>query len=324
MSDLSMTMATGMHERARPLAEGRVQAQGLHLTTIMLKNNQARHDRFLAGEFDAAEFSLALYLKCWSDGAPFFGIPVFLNRQFRHGAIFVNARAGITAPHELKGKRIGVASWFNTAALWARGALEHEHGLALRDVHWVTGTKDESAALNLPGGISVEDAKGSLVEMLVSGKLDALVTPRTIARDHPGRIVRLFPDFRAVEQRYYCKTGVFPMSHVLVVRKALLDAHDWLARSIIDACDEARRLAYEYADDPEHSMLAWFGAQWEEESALFRGDAWANGVEPNRKALEALVAYGYSSGLLTHKPAIDGLFHTSSTGRTPAKSKGNR
>ncbi len=312
MSDLSITMATGMHERGRPLAEGRVHVPGVQLSTIMLKDNGGRHGRFLNGEFDAAEFSFALYLKSWSEGAPFQGIPVFLNRQFRHGAIFVNKSAEISSPRDLEGKRVGVLSWFNTAALWARGALEHEHGVDIRKVRWFTGEPNEAASLSLPDGIVVADAMGRLVDLLVAGELDALITPRTIARDYPGKVARLFPDFRSAEQKYYRKTGIFPMSHVLVVRTALLDAHNGLAVAIIEACEEARRLAVEYAGDPEHAMLAWYGAQWEEESAILVQNAWSNGIEANRKALEAVVAYGYSSGLLKRKPPIEALFHRSS------------
>lgn len=312
MSNLSITLATGMHERGRPLAEGRVHIPGFQLTTTMMKDNGGRHTRFLNGDFDAAEFSFALYLKNWSEGAAFQGIPVFLNRQFRHGAIFVNKNAGISSPRDLEGKRVGVTSWFNTAALWARGALEHEHGVDIRKVRWFTGEPAESASLRLPDGIVVSDATPRLVDRLIAGQLDALITPRTIARDYPDAVVRLFPDFRSAEQNYYRKTGIFPMSHVLVVRTALLDAHDGLATAIIEACEEARRLAVEYADDPEHGMLAWYGAQWEEESAILAPDAWANGIAPNRKALEAVISYGYSSGLLNSKPPIEALFHGSS------------
>jgi len=321
MSDLSITLATGMHERGRPLAEGRVHVPGIQLATIMLKDNGGRHGRFLNGEFDAAEFSFALYLKSWSEGAPFQGIPVFLNRQFRHGAIFVNTNSGISSPRDLEGKKVGVASWFNTAALWARGALEHEYGVDIRKIRWFTGEPNESASLALPGGIVVADAVGRLIDLLVAGELDALITPRTIARDYPGKVARLFADFRSAEQNYYRKTRIFPMSHILVVRTALLDAHSGLAAVIIEACEEARRLAVEYADDPEHAMLAWYGAQWEEESAILAQDAWANGIEPNRKALEAVVAYGHSSGLLKSKPPIEALFHRSSIGWESGKQR---
>lgn len=314
MSDLSITLATGMHERARPLAEGRVSADGLNLTTVMLKNNGARHDRFLAGEFDAAEFSFALYLRCWSQRMDFEAIPLFFNRQFRHGSIFVNVDCGIQNPLDLEGKRIGVASWFNTAALWARGALQHECGVDIAKVRWITAEAGEGAQANLPPGVALVDATGPLVDLLLNGRIEALITPRTIARDHRGRVKRLFPDFRSVEAAYFRKTGVFPMSHVVVVRKELLERYPWLARSLFHAGERARRLAVEYADDPEHSMLAWFGAQWEEELDLLGLEAWSYGIEPNRKTLEALVSYGCTSGLLSGRPAVEELFHPSARG----------
>jgi 4,5-dihydroxyphthalate decarboxylase len=310
-------MATGMHERARPLADGRVSAQGIKLTTVMLKNNGARHDRFLNGEFDAAEISLALYLRRWSHEPGFEAIPVFLNRQFRHGAIFVNAASGIREPRDVEGKRIGIASWLNTAALWARGILQHEHGVDLTKVHWLTATLGESSDSELPPGIRMSDESRPFVDLLLAGELDVLITPRTIARDHTSKIVRLFPDFRRVESVYFRETGVFPMSHVLVVRTALLDAHPSLANSIFQAAHQAKEMAIEYADDPEHSMLAWFGADWEDETRDLGRQAWSYGVEPNRKTLETAIMYGHAGGLLKCKPSIEDLFHPSSRALVP-------
>jgi 4,5-dihydroxyphthalate decarboxylase len=317
MSKTSLTLATGMHERARPLAEGRVRCEGFDLTTVMLKANGPRHERFLAGEFDAAEFSFALFLKCWSEDPDFAAIPVFLNRQFRHGAIFVNTAAGIRTPKDLEGRTIGVTSWFNTAALWARGVLEHEYGVDLARIDWVTGESGEGGRLSRPAGATLTDARSSLVELLVAGELDALITPRTIARNYRPKVERLFPAFRDVERSYFEKTGIFPMSHVLVVRTPLLQRHEMLAAEIFEACERAKALANEYADDPEHSMLAWFGAEWEEEVEVFGADPWVNGIDPNRKTLEGLVEYGYSSGLLSRKPAIEELFHLSARNLGP-------
>lgn len=311
MNALSITMATGMHERARPLAEGRIDAEGLELTTIMLKNNGARHERFLAGEFEAAELSFALYLRTWSRQTEYEAIPVFLNRQFRHGAIFINADAGIRVPKDVEGKRVGVMSWFNTAALWARGVLQYEYGVDLAKVRWVSAEAGESAKVNLPAGIGMTDAPGPLVEMLLGGEIDALITPRTIARDYRPKVMRLFPNFREVESEYFRRTGVYPMSHVLVVRKPLLDRHPWLAKSLFGAAERAKEAAIEYADDPEHSLLSWFGAQWEEELDLFGPGAGPYGIEANRKTLETIIAYGGGSGLLAGKPTIEELFHPS-------------
>lgn len=317
MEELSFTMATGMHERGRPLAEGRVRVPGLKLTSLMFKNNGARHDRFLAGEFDAAELSFGMYLRMWSEGADFEAIPVFFNRQFRHGSIYVNTGAGIREPRDLAGKRLGVMSWFNTAALWARGALQHEYGLDLTAVQWVTGEASDLSA-GLPAGVRMTpvDAR-ALIPMLAAGELDALITPRTPSRDH-ATVVRLFPDFRSVEENYYRKTGVYPTSHALVVRKPFLEKHPWLAQSLFRACEEARALAAEYADDPEHSTLAWFGAQMEHEFEVMGPDASAHGIEPNRKSLEMLVTYGYTAGLLSRRPAIEELFHASARQLTVA------
>ena len=316
MSDLPFTLATGLHERARPLAEGRAKPEGLALTTVMLKDNGGRHERFLQGEFDAAEFSFALYLRCMAQGAGFAAIPVFLNRQFRHGSIYVNSAAGINQPKDLEGRRVGIMSWFNSAALWARGLLQHEYGLDLTRVEWVSGSSADTDGFDPPPGIRISAApRADLVRLLLDGDIAALVTPRTIVRQHRPKVARLFPDVEQVEAAYYRKTGIFPMSHALVVRTSLLDEHPWLAGSLGRACLTAKDMANEYADDPEHSTLAWFSPAMERETEVFGGDGWPYGIEPNRPTLEALVTYGYECGLLSNRPPVEDLFHP--TARVP-------
>jgi 4,5-dihydroxyphthalate decarboxylase len=322
MADLPFSLATGSHERGRPLAEGRVRAEGLSLTAQMFRDNGARHERFLKGEYDAAEFSFALYLSCWSRKADFAAIPVFLNRQFRHGAIFVNAKAGIREPRDLVGKRIGVMSWANTAALWGRGLLQFEYGLDLAKVQWITAETGEVGKIALPPGVTLTPAPSpKMVELLLAGEIDAMITPRTLARDHGPVVVRLFPNFADSEAAFYKKTGVFPASHALVVRTALLEKHPWLAASLFQAFCEARELAHHYADDPEQSTLAWFGAEYEREVAILGKDPDAYGIEPNRKMLETLVQYGYGAALLSQRPAIEELFHPSARNLVPKSSR---
>lgn len=313
MDELPFLLATGEHERARPLAEGRVQAEGLKLTTVMMRDNGARHERFRSGEFDGCELSFANYLAAWAQNADFAAIPVFLNRQFRHGSIYVNAEAGISTPKSLEGKRVGILSWLNSAALWARGALEHEYGVGLTRITWRTAGGGEVEGFQPLAKYDVRPLDGDkrLPEPLLSGEIDALITPRVIAREYAPRVVRLFPNFDDVEIAYYRKTGIFPMSHALVVRKPLLEAHPHVAESLFQACQRAKQLAYDYAYDPEHSTLAWFGAAMEKETAVFGGDGWPYGIGANRNTLEALVTYAYESGLLDHMPPIEELFHPS-------------
>lgn len=318
---MTFTLATGMHERARPLAEGRARAEGLDLKTIMMKDNGGRHDRFLKGEFDAAEFSWGFYLRCWSQRMDFQAIPVFFNRQFRHSAIYVNANAGVREPRDLEGKAVGISSWFNTAALWARGVLQHEYGVDLTKIRWVTAEPEEVGTAELPPGVTMTAASGPQVKALIAGEIAGLITPRTPSRDHGPTVVRLFPNFQDVEAAYFKKTGAFPMSHALVVRNTFLNEDPTLAERLFRACDEALGLAFEYADDPEHSTLAWFGAEYEREQEILGPNPWSYGIEPNRKSLETLVTYGYTSRLLAEKVAVEELFHPSARHLTAARGK---
>jgi 4,5-dihydroxyphthalate decarboxylase len=316
MADLSLTIATGMHERGRPLAERRIATPGLDLTTILLKDNGARHDRFQAGEFDGAELSFALFLRQFGRQKVYAGIPVFLNRQFRHSAIFINKRAGIASPRDLNGKRIGILTWMNTAALWARGVLV-EHGVDLARVRWISGEASDAGDEAIPRGFSLEGAREPLLDLLLAGEIDALITPRTPSRDHPDTVARLFPNFAEVEAEYFRTTGAYPSSHVLVVRLPLLEAHPWLANALFQAACKARLLAHEYASDPEHSTLAWYGAYMEREEALLGKDADAYGIEPNRKTLEKMLAYGHAAGLIAERPPVAELFHPSARNLVP-------
>jgi 4,5-dihydroxyphthalate decarboxylase len=316
MSDLALTIATGMHERGRPLAERRVATPGLDLTTILIKDNGARHDRFLAGEFDGAELSFAMFLSRFGRQDIYGGIPVFLNRQFRHSAIFINKRAGINQPRDLNGKRIGILTWMNTAALWARGVLV-EHGVDLGTVRWVSGDRADVGSELIPKAFAIEAAAKPLLDLLLSGEIDALITPRTPSRDHPETVARLFPNFAEVEADYFRQTGAYPSSHVLVVRLPLLEQHPWLANALFQAACKARLLAHEYASDPEHSTLAWYGAYHEREVALMGADADAYGIEPNRKTLEKMLEYAHAAGLIAERPPVAELFHPSARNLVP-------
>jgi len=311
MAELTLTLATGEHERARPLADGRVKPEGITLRTTMISDDGARHDRFLGGEFDACELSFAIYISRWESGADFAAIPVFFNRRFRHSFIYVNPGAGIRSAKDLEGKRFGISSWLNTASVWARGLLQHDYGVDLKSITWVTASAHDEPGWQPPAGFNLtpRPRRAPLPELLEQGEIDALVVPAVISGN--PRIARLFPNFQDVEKDYYRRTGVFPISHTVVVRKAILDEHPWVAASLLNAAEQAKRAGYEYTSDPGHSNLAWYGAYMEAEREVFGDDAWPYGIEANRKPLEAFVGYAFEQGLAKTRPAIEELFHSS-------------
>ena len=317
MARLPVSYAGHVSDRTRPLHEGRVVPEGIDLQFIPLPPVQA-FNRMLAGDFDCAEMSFATYvIKTGHGETPFVAIPVFPSRTFRHGAIYVHRRSGIEAPADLVGRRVGVPEYQMTAAVWVRGLLKHEYGVEPEQIHWVTG------GLTGPGrqplatlarqdlSIRHETAKG-LNDLLAAGEIDALVAPQVPPALHApeGEVVRLFPDYPAVERAYFQKTRLFPIMHVMVLRRAFHERHPWAAVSLFEAFEAARRLgmAELEAEEPLPISLPWIDHFARSVRELMGPDYWPYGVEANRREITAMCDYVWEQGLVPARVAPVGLF----------------
>lgn len=303
-----MTLATGYHARARPLWEKAVDTAPLQIEVLPFRDDGGRHLRFLDGEFDAAELSLALYLDLKSRGAPIVALPVFPNRRFRHASIFVRADSPIQKPEDLKGKAAGVPSYVNTCGLWVRGFLSDDYGVRPGDILWKAMRPDPGFVP--PDGVAVEILKGKkgLAARLLDGELDAIISPDGLLLREPG-IRRLFASSKEIEKDYYARTGIFPVSHAVALRRRFLDEHPWAAQKLFDIWSEAKRVALEDDADPTYSNFAWIQDLWQEESALFGPDAWPYGLARNRLPVAALCRYAVEQGILRSGLEPDSLFH---------------
>src|SRR5471030_773009 len=229
---LALTLACGDYEIVRPLIDGRVQADGIDLTILTNMDSATRHWRFLRGrEFDVAEVSASSYLAARDNDWPFRAIPVFLHRRFRHGFMFINTSKGIKMPKDMIGRKVGVKTLMTTAVLWMRGQLEHEYGVPLKSIDWVAELEND-VTVKLPADLKLTrlpDDK-SVETMLAEGELDAVLHSDLIkpflAAD--ARVARLFPDHKKEEIAYYEKTGIFPIMHVLGLRKEMVDQNPWV------------------------------------------------------------------------------------------------
>jgi 4,5-dihydroxyphthalate decarboxylase len=271
-------------------------------------------------EFDASELSCANYFVLFSRGdRRFVAIPIFPSRMFRHSAIYVNTAAGIEAPGDLKGKRVGCPEYAMTAAVWVRGFLQHDYGVLPADITWVLGGLEQPGrrdriAPASPPGVRLEPAPAgrSLVELLEAGEIDAVVTPSMPSSLRAGspRVGRLFPDFQQVEAEYFRRTGVFPIMHTVVLRRDLYERSPWAAVSLYKAFCQARDLAFErlYEPDALAVSLAWAIAYVEQELALRGQDLWPYGFEANRATLEALKSHLGEQGLLAADFALEQAF----------------
>lgn len=291
----AFVLATGYHVRARPLWDGRVDSSGLNLKVVPFENDGERHRRFLDGDFDAAELSLALYLALKNAGAPLAAIPVFPNRRFRYSFIYVREDSHIREPAGLKGNAVGVPSYLNTCGLWVRGLLADEYGLKTRDMKWKVMRK-EAVAFTPPPGAVVEEfhGEGNLRSRLKYGEVEALITPDVIVGDG---IRRLFSRTKELEKDYFKRTGIFPINHAVVIREERVREDPSLPRKVYDLWDEAKRLALEDDEDPTFSNFAWIRDLWEEERELFGGDPWRYGVAANQKTIDALIRHGGEQGI---------------------------
>ena len=323
MAKLALTLACGDYDRTLALRTGAVRPQGVELNVLTLGPEETFYRMARFREFDASEFSLSTYTVLRGRGEPLVAIPAFPSLMFRHSAIFVRDDAGIREPRDLAGKRVGVPKYHMTAAVWIRGILEDEYGVAPKDVHWFEGGEGASVKevdVTLPPGIRLEPVAGdrNLGDMVAAGELDAFIGARRPAAfgGGAGRVRRLFPDFRRVERAYFEKTGIFPIMHTVVLREELARQHPWLPRSLYEAFVEAKRLAYERLRFTAalSVSLPWLVAEAEETRALMGDDPFPYGVARNRKTLEVLAGYTFAQGLAPRRLSIQEMFWESTLG----------
>ena len=301
-----LSFAAGYHLRAKPLCDGRVKMQDFELKAVAFEDDGYGHEQFLAGKYDAGEFSLANYCALESRGEPYMAIPVFPNRKFRHSYIFVRDESPLKEPAQLKGKRVGIPGWLNTCGLWVRGILSDEYGVRPQDIHWISRRKTP-LDVALPAGtkFDVAPGEGTLVARLLKGEFDAIIVP-DFPEEKGWR--RLLADSKAVEQDYFRRTGIFPTSHAITFHKAYLDKHPEAAQEMFTACYEAKKLALRDDADATYSNFAWNRQIWEEQRAVMGTDPWRYGIKGNEKALNTLIRYAGEQGLLKKEMAIADLF----------------
>ena len=322
MENLPLTVALAHYDRHVALFDGSVTPSCLNLTVLQvgqsnsLRHGKNRHQRMLQdGEFDACEVSLSSYLMARARGWPFTAVPVFPRRLFSQSQIWVNAHAGLGAPTDLVGRKVGLSTFQTTCSVLAKGDLQMEYGVPWRKIRWVC-KREETVPFVRDEGVDIQRVpEGRKIgEMLESGELDALIMPHPpgeIVRGSPA-IRRLFRDPMEEEARYFRKNGFYPVMHVLVFRDEVLNEHPWVARSLMDVFEEARRSCeHFYAEDPNWSVLAWGRHAYEEQRRLLGEDPWKNGFAANRANLERFIGYSFEQGLLPRELTPEELFEDS-------------
>jgi 4,5-dihydroxyphthalate decarboxylase len=317
---LRLKLACGRYDRTLPLLDGRISPDGVAFDPVVLPPWELFRAQLEEAPFDVAEFSMAHLAMLASRGDErFVGIPAFTSRAFRHSAIYVSQRSGISTPEDLRGGRIGVPDYTITAAVYVRGFLLHDFGIAPESMEWCWGGLETPShepvriPFDLPTGLRLRHVgDDTLSRMLVDGDLDALLSaavPVPFANGD-GRVVRLFPDYRVREEDYFRRTGIRPIMHGVVLRRALAMEHPRLARGIFEAFSAAKAVAYQDLANLSAltTSLVWLPAALDAERSIFGADHWPYGVGANRPTIEAMLEFLGEQGLLTRPVAVDDLF----------------
>ncbi|PUE62115.1 4,5-dihydroxyphthalate decarboxylase [Limnohabitans sp. Rim8] len=322
MSKLQLSVAMGDYDRNRALFDGRVQIDGCDPVYMLLSPEEMFFRAMRSRDFDITELSFSSYLVKHSRGeCPYIAVPIFLSRAFRHTSIYVR-KDRIKKPEDLKGKKIGIPEYQLTAIVWARSILQDDYGIAPEDVVWVRGGIDtpgrpEKIKLDLPAGVRIESAPENMTisEMLDRGDLDGFIAPRPpsgAAASNPN-VGWLFDDPTTVAKDYYRRTGIFPIMHVVGIRKELAEKHRWLPGAVYKAFSESKVKALELLADTSATKvtLPFVEEQLKSAKETLGQDFWSYGVAQNRKTLEAFTRHHHAQGLSSRMVNVDELFDPS-------------
>jgi 4,5-dihydroxyphthalate decarboxylase len=311
-------MAISEYDHVSDLVNGRVNVEGIDLTCLQLPIEEIFFRFLTYREFDVSEMSFGKYASLISSGdTTFTAIPVFPMRIARHSSIYIRRDGPVHKPADLKGRRVGIPEWAQTSAVFSRGFLVHQYGLDLASIEWIQAGVDqpgrkEKVSLKLPPGVKVTAApEKSLSGMLASGEIDAAVTahaPACFLEGNPN-ITRMFENFMEIEQAYVRETGIFPIMHVMAIRKELVDRNPWIAMNLLDAFEEAKRRSMERALFVGSCFPIPWGYELARRAQESMGkDYWPYGIDANRPTLTAFLQYAYEQGVCHRKLEPEELF----------------
>ena len=334
MSDIRLSFAMTPYDRVLPLINGEVKPDGITLEYMGMPGAapQVFYDQIKFQRYDLSEMSMSSFLRMRALGWPYRMLPVFHNRNFSHAGIEISRSSGIRQghPEDLKGKRVGIRDYQQSCGLWIRGVLAMEFGIKPEEMIWYqergqhfshTGASAE-AGLSLPANVELRYAKTDLSTMYLAGELDAsmnlsLVMGRTLESgidrkqaDLKGKqeIVTLFPDARQESVRFFRKTGVYPPHHTTAIRESILKEHPWVAVSLMEAFEEAKKIALKRLKDVTPSLMVFGKQSLKEQNEIFGPDPFPYGINANLKAFDMAQTFSVEQGLTERKQPLDEIF----------------
>jgi 4,5-dihydroxyphthalate decarboxylase len=319
MSKLRLSIAIGDYDRNRPLIDGRVQMDGVDPVFMTLGPAEIFFRAFRSQDFDICELSLSSFtLKTAAGDCPYVGVPAFVSRAFRHTSIYVRTDR-IKEPADLKGKKVGLPEYQLTANVWARAILEDDFGVKPSDIHWIRGgiehaSRPEKITVKLPPGVRMDNApEGKTIsELLAAGEIDGFIAPRppsVLGRGLP--IGWLFRDPTAAAKDYFQRTGIFPIMHLIGVRRTIAEKHPWLPAAVLKAFEQSKAVALDALGDTAATKvtLPFVEEQLRAARDTMGEDFWPYGVAPNRKTLDVFLRHHHAQGLSPRLVSVDELFH---------------
>ncbi|MSQ70661.1 MAG: 4,5-dihydroxyphthalate decarboxylase [Betaproteobacteria bacterium] len=318
MANLPLTLAIGNYEHTRDIVSGDVRAEGIDLTGLRLPIEELLFRFIRHREWGVSEMGLGPHATLISRGDDgMVGIPVFTSRVFRQSSLYLRTDAGIRSPADLAGKRIGVPEWAMTAVIYARALLQHGHGVDLRSIEWTQAGVNEPGRvdkmkLQPPGFSLTPEPARSLSEMLLAGDLDAIISarPPTAFDARDRRIRRAWDDLFGEEVAYWKATRIFPIMHLVVIRRDVYERNPWVALNLFKAFDEAKRRALERIGEmaASHFPIPWLPHHVALAEEQMGKDYWPYGIEANRATLDAFCQYAYEQGACQRLLKVEELF----------------
>jgi 4,5-dihydroxyphthalate decarboxylase len=322
MTQLQISIAVGDYDRTRPLVDGRVKVDGAEPVYMMLSPEEMFFRSMRHEAFDVCELSFSSYCVRTARGdCPYVAIPIFLSRAFRHTSIYVR-KDRIRRPEDLKGRKVGLPEYQLTANVWARAILQDDFGVRPEEIRWVRGGietagRPEKISLKLPPGVSLESAPEGVTisELLDRGEIDGFIAPRPPSQQalaNPA-IGWLFDDPTAVAKDYYKRTKIFPIMHVVGVRKTLVEQHPWLPGALTKAFTASKALALEALADTSATKvtLPFVEEQLKAARDTLGFDFWSYGVPGNEATIDTFLKHHHSQGLSERRLRVEEVFHPS-------------
>ncbi|POR52936.1 4,5-dihydroxyphthalate decarboxylase [Paraburkholderia eburnea] len=312
-----LKIAIAEHPHTSAIRNGSIPIEGVDAEFVTVQPQIGAFRRMVRDvEFDVCELAPTTYIIARAYGAPFVALPVFVVRRFHHGGLLVRPDAGINTPKDLEGKKVGVRAYSVTTGVWTRQVLIDEFGLDSSKVTWVVDDEEHVTQLKLPGNVIHAPAGTSLADMMASGELSAGFAAaagigrtgaptggwKEVEADYPD----LLPNAEEIETEYYARTGIYPMHGTIVVKDSVLAEHPWVARSIYNAFDQAKKEWLTRLDAGEATAAS--DKKYLALRKIVGHDPLPYGLAENLKTIEALEATAFKQGLTPRRMAIEELF----------------